>query len=88
MEIKKAKLLVEDILDICAQLGEENLNDSCTGIYNDLQVSTSVEQVVLISRELMIFINDSPWESIDGGEDLRNDIEKIFDELIEEFEEF
>lgn len=88
MEIKKAKLLVEDILDICTQLGEENLNDSCSGIYNDLQVATSVEQIVLISRELMIFVGDSPWDEMDGGEDLKNEIEKIFNELIEEFEEF
>ena len=88
MEIKKAKLLVEDILDICAQLGEDNLDNSCIGIYNDLQASTSVEQVVLISRELMIFVGDSPWDEMDGGEDLRNEIEKIFNELIEEFEEF
>lgn len=88
MEIKKAKLLVEDILDICAQLGEDNLNDSCSGIYNDLQMAKSVEEVVLISRELMIFVGDSPWDDMDGGEELRNEIEKIFNELIEEFEEF
>lgn len=88
MEIKKAKLLVEDILDICAQLDEDNLNDSCTGIYNDLQASKSIEEVILISRELMVFVGDSPWSEMDGGDDLRNDIEIIFNELIEEFEEF
>lgn len=88
MEIKKAKLLVEDILDICSQLGEDNLNDSCTGIYNDLQAAKSVEEIVLISRELMIFVGDSPWDLVDGGDDLKNEIEIIFNELIEEFEEF
>ncbi len=88
MEIKKAKLLVEDILDICAQLGDDNLNDSCSGIYNDLQMAKSTEEVVLISRELMVFVGDSPWDDIDGGDELKNEIEKIFNEIIEEFEEF
>ena len=88
MEINKAKLLVEDMLDICAQLEEDILNNACAGIYNDLQSSKSIEHVINCATELMLFVNDANWERMDGGEELRNDIEKIFNELIEEFEEF
>ena len=87
MDIKKAKSLVDDILDICAQFEEETLAEACSGIYNDVHASKSIEEVVSCARELMVFVNEAPWEICDLL-DLKNEIEEKFNELLEEFEDF
>ena len=85
MELKKSKSLVNDILDICSQLEEETLTEACAGIYNDVEMAKSVESVISSARELMVFVGEAPWE---GMEDLRDEIEELFTELMEEYDEF
>lgn len=87
MELKKAKLKVEDMIDLCNQLVDNELSEACSGIYNDVQASKSVEIVVTCARELMVFVSDAPFEDYDLQE-LRYEIENIFNELLEESEEF
>ncbi len=85
MDTKKAKNLVGDIIDICAQLGDESLDETCSGIYNDLQAAKDVEDVISSVSELMVFVNETSW---DDFEYLRDDIEKLYTELMEEYDEF
>lgn len=87
MEIKKAKSLLDDILDICSQLGDETLTEACSGIYNDIQAAKSVEVVIASARELMVFVNEAPWSDFDL-DDLKDEIEEKFIQLLEEYEEF
>jgi predicted ribonuclease toxin of YeeF-YezG toxin-antitoxin module len=85
MELKKSKTLVNDILDICSQLEEETLSEACAGIYNDIQAAKNVESVIASAREIMVFVNEAPW---DGMEYLKDEIEEIFAALMEEYDEF
>lgn len=85
MDTKKAKNLVGDIIDICAQLGDESLDETCSGIYNDLQAAKDIEDVISSVNELMVFVNETSW---DDFEYLRDDIEKLYTELMEEYDEF
>jgi len=85
MDIKKAKSLVGDIIDICTQLGDEPLSETCSGIYNDIQASKDIEDVISSANELMVFVNETSW---DDFEFLRDDIEKLYIELMEEYDEF
>lgn len=85
MEIKKAKSLVSDMLDICGQLGDEVLNETCSGIYNDMIAAKSVEVVISCARELMVFVSETSWEDV---EELKDEIEVIYNQLLEENEEF
>jgi hypothetical protein len=87
MELKKAKALVGEMLDICNQLEDETLTEACSGIYNDVQASKTVEVVVSCARELMVFVNEAPWEEYDLS-DLKEEVEIIFNSLLEEFEDF
>jgi len=87
MEIKKAKSLLDDILDICSQLEDETLTEACSGIYNDIQAAKSIEVVISSARELMVFVNEAPWEEFDLSE-LKDEIEEKFILLLEEYEEF
>jgi len=85
MEIKKAKSLANDILDICSQLENETLSEACSGIYNDIQVAKSIQEVISSVQELMVFVNETNWDDM---EDLKEEVEIKFNELLEEFEEF
>ena len=85
MDIKKAKNLVGDIIDICTQLGDESLDETCSGIYNDIQAAKDVEDVISSASELMVFVNETSW---DDFEYLKDDVEKLYTELMEEYDEF
>jgi hypothetical protein len=87
MELKKAKSLAEDIIDICNQLGDETLSEACSGIYNDISAAKSTELIISSVRELMVFINEAPWEDYDLL-DLKDEAEELSIKLFEEFEEF
>ena len=87
MELKKAISLAEDIIDVCNQLGDETLSEACAGIYNDIHVAKSVEVVIASVRELMVFVNEAPWEDFDLS-DLKDEAEELSIKLFEEYEEF
>jgi hypothetical protein len=87
MEIKKAKSLVNDILDVCAQFEDETLTEACSGIYNDIQAAKNIEVVIASAGELMVFVNEAPWEDYDM-QDLKDEIEEMFIRLMEEYDEF
>ena len=77
--------MVSDIIDICTQLGDESLDETCSGIYNDIQAAKDVEDVISSASELMVFVNETSW---DDFEFLRDDVEKLYTELMEEYDEF
>lgn len=87
MELKKAKSLVNDILDICSHFDDETLTEACSGIYNDVHAAKNIENVISSLRELMVFINESPLEDYDL-QDLRDEAEEIFNKIMEEYDEF
>lgn len=86
MEIKKAQSLVFDMLDICTTLGEETLSEACAGIYNDIKAAKTLESIVTSARELMVFASEAPWADYDM-QDLQDDLDIIFQQLLEESEE-
>lgn len=87
MEIKKAKSIVFEMLDLCSQLENESFSDTCSGIYNDVVAAKSLDSVIVCSRELMVFVNEAPWEDFDLT-DIRDEIETLFNNLLEESDEF
>lgn len=87
MEIKKAKSFVFDMLDICSEMEEESFAETCSGIYNDVKAAKSLEAVINCARELMVFVNEQPWDEMELTE-FKYDIENLFNQLLEESEEF
>lgn len=86
MELKKAYNLVSEMIDLCGQLGEESLSDACSGIYNDINVAKNTAAIINSARELMVFVGEAPWSDYDLFE-LKEEIETIFNNLLEEFED-
>lgn len=87
MDIKKARTLVDDMLDICGQVDNETLAEASQGIYRDVHAAKSIESIMSSARELMVFVNEVPWESYDT-DDLKNELENIYNQLLEDFEDF
>ena len=86
MNIKDAKNLLNEILDICTQIEDPILTDAAEGIYRDAQAAKSPEQVLRCASELMIFVNDTPWDDYDP--ELKSEIERIYIDLQEGCEDF
>ena len=75
------------MLDLCSRLEDDSLNETCSGIYNDVRAAKNVDQVIQSARELMVFFFFSPWEDADM-DDIRQEIEDLFNTLLEDYEDF
>lgn len=73
------------MLDLCSRLEDDSLNETCSGIYNDVRAAKNVDQVIQSARELMVFVSEADWQEFD---DIKDEIENIFYILLEESEEF
>lgn len=87
MDIKKARLSLYEMLDLCSRLEDETLSEACSGIYNDVKAAKTTEQIIDSSRELMVFVNEASWEDSEFFE-LKEEVETIFNTLLEDYEEF
>jgi len=87
MDIKKARLSLFEMLDICTRLEDDTLSETCSGIYNDVKAAKTLEQIIDSARELMVFINEAPWEDSDCFE-LKEELEEMYNILLEEFEDY
>lgn len=84
MELKKAKNILNEMLDICSQLEDETLTEACSGIYNDVTAAKTVNSVISSARELMVFVSETDWSDM---EELNEELEIIYNNLLESFEE-
>lgn len=87
MDLKKAKILVDEMFDLCSQLQDETFTETCTGIYNDVKAAKSIENLITSATELMVFVNEAPWYDY-GIPEVRDEVECIFNNILEEYEEF
>ena len=85
MDIKKARLSLNEMLDLCSRLEDDSLNETCSGIYNDVRAAKNVDQVIQSARELMVFVEEVDWQEF---EDIKAEVENIFYSLLEESDEF
>lgn len=84
MNIKDAKNIIDEILDLCAQVEDSFLNENAEGIYRDVQAAKNIEHVIRCASELMIFVNETSFED----EDLKLEIERLYNQLQDDYEEF
>lgn len=84
MNIKDAKNIVDEMLDLCAQTEDLFLNENTEGIYRDVQASKTIKHVLGCASELMIFVNETVFDDLD----LKYEIEKLYEQLQYDSEEF
>ena len=86
MDIKKARSIADEMFEICAQV-DEALAEAAEGIYRDVHAAKSVESIINSTIELMVFVNEAPWESLDMDEQ-KTELENLYNQLLEDFEDF
>jgi hypothetical protein len=85
MDLKSAKKILDEIFELCYQLEDQILSESIEGIYNDISSAKSIELVISSARELMVFVWESPDD--DFSADIKNEIENLYNNLLEEYDE-
>lgn len=83
MDLKSTKKILDEIFDLCSQLEDQILSEVIEGIYNDVHAAKSIEIVIASARELMVFVSETPDD--DFTADIKNEIENIFNNLLEEY---
>jgi hypothetical protein len=84
MNIKDAKNIVDEMLDLCAQTEDSFLIENSEGIYRDVQASKTFQHVLGYASELMVFVNETIFDDLD----LKYEIEKLYEQLQYDSEEF
>lgn len=87
MELKRAKNMVSEMIDICSQMDDPTLYEATQGIYGDVQAAKTLSAVISSARELMVFVSEVDW-SLQEIVELKDDIENVFNKLLEEAEDF
>jgi len=85
MDLKSTKKILDEIFDLCSQLEDQILSEAIEGIYNDVHASKSIENVISSAREIMVFISETPDD--DFTSDIKNEIENLFQNLLEEYDD-
>jgi len=82
MELKAAKKILNEMLDLCAQIEDQILSEETEGIYHDVQAAKTIEHVITAGRELLIFVNEVP-----GDDEIKAEIEELYTSLLESNDE-
>lgn len=85
MELKTAKKILNEMLDLCSQIEDPTLSDAAQGIYRDVQAAKSIQIVISAGRELLIFVNEVPDD--DSISDVKAEIEDLYNGLLESDED-
>jgi len=76
MNLKKAKQLFEEIVDICYQTENPKLIEAVEPIYRDVEASQDVSQIIVYAEELQVVMNE-----MDIDEDEEDDIQDIQEKI-------
>lgn len=82
MDLKSAKKILNDMIDLCSQIEDEILSETIQGIYGDIQAAKTVEHLITSGRELMVFVNEVPED--DSNYEIRNELEELLNTLMED----
>ena len=79
MNLKKAKQLFEEIVDICYQTENPKLIEAVEPIYRDVEASQDVSQIIVYAEELQVVMNemDIDEEKEDDIQDIQEKIEML-----------
>lgn len=86
MDLKSAKKLLNEMIELCAQLEDTTLNEACEGIYSDITTAKSLEYLSTSARELMVFISEVP-DYDDQVMDTKQELENMYNDFLEELGE-
>jgi hypothetical protein len=68
VELKEEKRVLSEMIDLCQELGFGPLTTACESLYAELQEADSIEQLLSLSSELLIYTEELPFRDNDSQE--------------------
>ena len=85
MTLKEAKGLFDDIVDLCHQLSDHNLNGALDSMYQDLYQARDEYEILEIANELMFYVDEiSPYDQ--EIEDIKTEIQELYNKMQDEID--
>ena len=85
MNLKEAKAMFDEIVDLCYQLEDHKLNDALDSFYQDVESATDEYEIFSITSELMFYVDEiSPYDQ--DIEDIKAEIQDLYNKMQDEIE--
>lgn len=85
MTLKEAKAMFDEIVDLCYQLEDHNLNGALESFYHEIKHAENEYDILEITRELMFYV-DEIQDYDQDVEDIKNEIQDLFNKMQDEIE--
>ncbi len=83
MNLKQAKNLFDEIVDLASQLEDDNLNNALESLYFEIGKSKTEYDVLEVTSELMFYVDECKSYQ---NEDLILEIQEIYNNMQDEIE--
>lgn len=85
MTLKEAKALFDEIVDLCYQLEDHNLNGALDSFYQEVSQAQDEYDVFDITSELMFYVDEIACYDQDI-EDIKAEIQDLYNKMQDEIE--
>ena len=85
MNLKEAKSMFDEIVDLCYQLEDHKLNDALDSFYQEVESAADEYEILSITSELMFNVDEiSPYDQ--DIEDIKAEIQDLYNKMQDEIE--
>jgi hypothetical protein len=85
MNLKEAKSMFDEIVDLCYQLEDHKLNDALDSFYQEVGDAADEYEILNITSELMFYVDEiSPYDQ--DIEDIKAEIQDLYNKMQDEIE--
>jgi hypothetical protein len=85
MTLKEAKALFDEIVDLCYQLEDHNLNDALDSFYQEVNQANDQYDILDITSDLMFYVDEISSYDQDI-EDTKAEIQDLYNKMQDEME--
>jgi hypothetical protein len=85
MTLKEAKVLFDEIVDLCYQLEDHNLNGALDSFYQEVSQAENEYDIFDITSELMFYVDEVSSYDQDI-EDIKAEIQDLYNKMQDEIE--
>jgi len=85
MTLKEAKALFDEIMDLCYQLEDHNLNGALESFYQEISHAQDEYEILEITSELMFYVDEAADLDQDT-EDIKSEIQDLYNKMQDEIE--
>lgn len=85
MNIKKAKIMFDELIDLCYQLDDKILSESIVSFYKEVADAEDECEVLQITSELMFYV-DEVFAYDQDAEETKAEIQSLYNKMQDEIE--